>query len=580
MSLVGSLEDLGLADILQIVSLARKSGRLLLRSDDGEGWIALQDGLVRGAAVKGQSEGLRALLVGAGHVEADVFDRAASDTQGEDRQLEAALLGSGAVTDDSLQAARRGGVERAVMRMFGWRSGEFRFEVREDIDASEPGSLLATGLNTQYLAMEATRLGDELSREPEEEALPVADSGEPAADALLFSGEAEPADAPAPEAPRADATNHLALASVEAADAEPEPALAAQILVSEEPSEPAPVAVRLDAASAAPPAAARASASAPSELHLVALDADLGALEWLKASVEGVFRRVHIFQHAGAALERVRQYLRRGQLPVVAISSRMQPDTAAGVAGADAMVARLRALAPRMPLVALVGPGKEADAPPGVDAALARPISPGLDPATWEVHRPAAERVRRALATYRSRAPGAAPPRGGPSLASVKAASERLRDEVAPGEILTLALDFAAQTFSRTALFMLRDEVVEGIGARGLDRSGGPTDVRSLQLLASERPEIVARVLRERRALRASPASARDRAFLARLGSSCPNEVYLAPIESAGCVVALLYADNLPEGAALGDTTALEIVLHEAGLALDRASLERALSGA
>jgi hypothetical protein len=339
--------------------------------------------------------------------------------------------------------------------------------------------------------------------------------------------------------------------------------------------------VRLDPVSPASESFAPAPAAPDvSELHLVAVDADLGALEWLKASVEGVFRRVHIFQHAGAALERVRQYLRRGQLPVVAISSRMQPDTGAGVAGVDALVARLRALAPRMPVVALVGPGKEAEAPPGVDAALARPISPGLDPASWDVHRPAAERVRRALETYRGRSAAPAPPRGGPSLASVKAASERLRDEVAPGEILTLALDFAAQSFSRAALFMLRDEVVEGIGARGLERAGGPQDVRSLQLVASERPDIVARVLRERRALRAAPASARDRAFLGRLGQTCPNEVYLAPIESAGCVVALLYADNLPGGVALGDTTALEIVLHEAGLALDRASLERALSGA
>ncbi len=33
MSLVGSLEDLGLGDILQIVSLARKSGLLSLRAD-------------------------------------------------------------------------------------------------------------------------------------------------------------------------------------------------------------------------------------------------------------------------------------------------------------------------------------------------------------------------------------------------------------------------------------------------------------------------------------------------------------------------------------------------------------------
>lgn len=579
MSLVGSLEDLGLADILQIVSLARKSGRLLLRSDDGEGWIALQNGLVRGAAVKGQREGLRALLVGGGHVAAEAFDQAASSAGGEERKLEASLREARVLSDDLLQAARRGGVERAVMRMFAWRSGEFRFEVRDDIESLDPGALLASGLNTQYLAMEATRLGDELGRGgDDDEAMHDDASGrtDSASDSLFFSGEAEVAE-PEPQAePVVAATNRLALASarsaVAEAESEPELDAAAVIPVSEEESEPAPIAVRLD-----PPAAASAVKSGPSEVHLVAVDADLGSLEWLKASVEGLFRRVHIFQHAGAALERVRQYLRRGEFPVVAVSSRTPPDAGAGVDGAAALVVRLRALAPRMPLVALVGPGNEAEAPPGVDAALARPLSPGTDPANWEVHRPAAERVRRALSAYAQK--GAAQAARGPSLASVKAASERLRDQVAPGEILTLALDFAAQTFSRAALFMLRDEIVEGIAARRLERAGGPEDVRSLRLAAAERPELVQRALRERHALRAEPETTKDRAFLALLGTARASQVYLAPIESAGCVVALLYADNLPGSAPLGDTTALEIVLHEAGLALDRASLERALSG-
>ena len=54
MSLVGSLEDLGLGDILQIVSLSRKSGLLVLRSDAGEGRIILRDGQVRAAFVKGE----------------------------------------------------------------------------------------------------------------------------------------------------------------------------------------------------------------------------------------------------------------------------------------------------------------------------------------------------------------------------------------------------------------------------------------------------------------------------------------------------------------------------------------------
>ena len=76
MSLVGSLEDLGLGDILQIVSLSRKSGRLVLRSDAGEGRIVLQDGQVRAAFVKGEPEDLQALLVGGGFVAAEAFEAA------------------------------------------------------------------------------------------------------------------------------------------------------------------------------------------------------------------------------------------------------------------------------------------------------------------------------------------------------------------------------------------------------------------------------------------------------------------------------------------------------------------------
>ena len=45
-------------------------------------------------------------------------------------------------------------------------------------------------------------------------------------------------------------------------------------------------------------------------------------------------------------------------------------------------------------------------------------------------------------------------------------------------------------------------------------------------------------------------------------------------------MVALLYADNLPDHRPLGDTRALAAVLREAGLALDQALLERTRAAA
>ena len=68
MSLIGSLEDLSLGDILQIISLSQKSGVLVLRMNEGEGRIFFRAGLVCGAVVTGGPRDLRAVVVEAGFV--------------------------------------------------------------------------------------------------------------------------------------------------------------------------------------------------------------------------------------------------------------------------------------------------------------------------------------------------------------------------------------------------------------------------------------------------------------------------------------------------------------------------------
>ena len=87
-------------------------------------------------------------------------------------------------------------------------------------------------------------------------------------------------------------------------------------------------------------------------------------------------------------------------------------------------------------------------------------------------------------------------------------------------------------------------------------------------------------VLEHRHSLRAAPTDGGDYTLAALLGSAAAQEAYIAPIESGGEVVALVYADNLVSERPLGDSRALEVVLHHVGLALERSMLQRALAEA
>jgi hypothetical protein len=130
-------------------------------------------------------------------------------------------------------------------------------------------------------------------------------------------------------------------------------------------------------------------------------------------------------------------------------------------------------------------------------------------------------------------------------------------------------------------MFMVRDEEAVGMAQRGLEAAGGPgaAAFRGVQIPVRE-PAWFRRVLESRQPQRSGPVDAGDRRLAQVLGGTLAPEAYVGPIESGGRVAALLYADGLPERGPLGDTTALAIVLHEAGLALDRALLERALAEA
>src|SRR5690606_25148344 len=118
MSLVGSLEDLGLGEILQIVSLSGKSGVLWIRSRHGTGHVVFSRGLIRGAFVKDGPRDLHALVAAAGVLPAEQLQALVQAARAEGAPLEALLCARTSLDAGCLDELRGRHVEETVLRMF------------------------------------------------------------------------------------------------------------------------------------------------------------------------------------------------------------------------------------------------------------------------------------------------------------------------------------------------------------------------------------------------------------------------------------------------------------------------------
>ncbi len=602
MSLIGSLEDLGLGDILQIISLSQKSGVLVIRSEHGEGRITFLDGLVRGAVVKGGPSDLRGVLVGGGFVGGADFDACEKQSVDRGQSIADVVAERTDVTAERIGSLQREAVEAAVARMFTWGVGEFSFDVRDEPDPEDPPIFVPSGINAQYLAMECSRLGDEAGRdvpEPEPEAAELsahemfgvspdepADPKEVAVETITVStlASADPFGGGAAETDASTPAEEETFVEAAPLDTEAEPELMLAELLPVDGGEPLQAQIlepleeeaETEEGVAAPP---------PDRVMppLVVIDPDLPVLEWVKENVEDAVPQAHIFQRCDLGLARIRQYLVRGTLPMVLVSPDAPGDPLAGIPDATDFVRRLKSQAERMTVLWLAAADDPADGSEPADGRVARPASYQLRNAGAAHQREelAAALCDALVSAHTQALEGAndAPQISPEAMHKLKDVTAALREASSRGEVLPLVIRYAAESFSRVAMFAVLDGAVIGMAQSGLEKAAGPDDaaLRQVRLEASD-SGWVRSVLESGSSIRATAEEAGDRALALCLGDRVPSESYLAPIESAGQVVALLYADNLPEEQALADTSALEVMLHHAGLALDRAALERALA--
>lgn len=587
MSLIGSLEDLGLGDILQIIHLSQKSGVLSIHGDREEGRIVFQNGMVRLARVKGGPDDLRGLLVAGGFVSGPEFESATKSARESGAALSTVLANLDIVSLERIDSLRRECAEKAVGRMFSWSSGEFSFDVGAEDEFLSSEMALETGINTQYMAMESVRIWDESARGDARESddSQASEAGEAAETELNLDLSAQEMFGVADAKDASESSDDVS--AVPEVDG---------VMIEDEASE-SPVNT-LASAVAERIAPGPEVAETPGDTVLppvIVIDASLSVLEWVRTTLAKSCASVHVFQRSQEGLGRIRQYLARAQAPILLISPRIEGNPLSGIVDAADYVRRLRAQAPRMPIAWLVPSDDEA-----LSASLPVALPTVLHPsgralaASNSPEQPLALQLTLTLREELARLSAGRRPGGTSQAASVevrsataptedlgwlKAATQSLSDASNRGEILPMVIRFAAESFERVAMFMVRGEQILGMAQHGIDANGGPNDVE-MRALRFERSDLswFSEVIESGSPVRFGARNAGDRRLCELLGSVPERIAYIAPIVSAEQVVALLYADKGPGGQDPGDTSALEVVLHHAGLALDRAVLERALA--
>lgn len=554
MSLVGNLEDLGLGEILQIVSLSRKSGILSLYSKGREGKIVFRQGQVIQAAIDGNQPQLGRILLEQGII-SDSTLRAALGIQAEEdfrERLGDILVKRFSVRSDLIEEIVRERIERVVYSLFSWEEGSFDFELRETVDGteeSEPKSVpfvLEQGLNPQFLAIEGSRILDERRHR-----------GESMDD---------------------DALDEDVAPLVESCD------LAFDMMRE-------PVGIESGAE------------LAPVKPLAVVVDDDDDVRAVLVSLLHGWGYTVYDFPKTEDTLIKVDFLRRDGFRPTVIVDLIMPRMDGSGILGGLELIELLHDNFPDMPVIVLADhhtnnaeqkvretgyplllkPRKSEIAHPEILHAFSERLKSELAGSVpGHEAKPSSQTVNLGDELFREMGEdfvSVSESGGGAGVSLLRSMLEELNNPELEGGITLLVLRFAAEFMNRAVVFLVGEDGIRGLGQFGVVDPDGHADARVRDLFIPLKSDpFFSRAIDSKMAIKAPPDGTEwNRYLLNELGGGTPEEMFLGPVISEGKVVALLYGDNLPERRAIGDTDSLEIFLSQAGLAMEKCLLQQRL---
>jgi tetratricopeptide (TPR) repeat protein len=158
MAIRGSLQEASLPDVLQLLSLGRKTGSLSISHRNAFGYIFFDRGRICYASIVNRRDRLGDILVKNGLITPEQLQSGIeAQKHHRDVRLGELLVAQGAITRAQLEEQVRIQIEEAVYFLFTWTEGSFNFEA----DARPEAQDVVVSINPESLLLEGARRMDE-----------------------------------------------------------------------------------------------------------------------------------------------------------------------------------------------------------------------------------------------------------------------------------------------------------------------------------------------------------------------------------------------------------------------------------
>lgn len=160
MAFKGTLKDFKVPDILQLISLQKKTGILTFTSSDGFITLIFERGFIVGVDSFPKKLEMRvgSVLVKQDYISEEMLQRALAIQKRTNQKIGEILMGMGLIGKDTIQESLRTQAFEIILSLFKWKKGEYNFKVMEYL---EDGMQIIEPLSTDNLIMEGVQMLDE-----------------------------------------------------------------------------------------------------------------------------------------------------------------------------------------------------------------------------------------------------------------------------------------------------------------------------------------------------------------------------------------------------------------------------------